>query len=136
MSGVLRFAAPMAAAGIFSGVSFLLDANPAGCAETIHQYTDHDSSCRFLPRLGPNTSRFLGLSSTEQKQIMGEDPRLCGMYTQLAENLENQFNQAFPAPKYNINSCNSDGRVASVSLEFKSGPYANGHRINVYRRSR
>lgn len=125
-----RFFLKAGALGLFSAVAGILEATPAGCGDIDHMYIDVNSDCSYQPIIGPNTSRYLGLSTEEQKKIMSDSSNLCLNYATLAEKLEKDIALHFPAPEFVITSCDANNEVSGVDLKYpterfsvnKSGP--------------
>lgn len=108
----------LAATGVLTAASVILDATPAGCSELINMYIDTENDCSYKPEIGPNTARYLGLPVEEQRKIMTDLPDMCEKYSLLAEKLESDLNKAFPNPEFQVTACGKNNEVTGVNLKY------------------
>lgn len=126
--------ASLAAMGVLTAATTILDASPAGCGELIHMYTDTEDNCSYKPEIGPNTARYLGLPLEEQKKIMSDLPGMCEQYNVLAEKLESDLNKAFPLPEFQVTACGKNNEVTGVDLKYDAETFSlkkNGNTLSA-----
>ena len=107
--------------GLMLGLGLeIAGATPAACAELIDQYVDRGPNCGFSPRIGSNTARFLDMDREDQLKAMRENPQLCDYYTQMASQMETNY-QNMAVPQFEIQSCNSAGEPTQMQLRWRDG---------------
>ncbi|MBY0384140.1 hypothetical protein K2X05_03190 [bacterium] len=118
---VLYGGAALTGFGVLLTAADMFSPTQAACSTIDYMYIDTKDGCEYLPAIGPNTSRFLGMSAQEQDKIMKDYPLICESYTQLAEKLESDLEKTFPAPEFQVTSCGKNNEVTGANLRYPNG---------------